>query len=109
MEANYLYEVVALVLLVGAALAFFILPDRHERKRLARQVVALTPGDRVTAKSGLVGTVVSVDDGLVVIETGPDKVRLELALWGVASVEAPAETGRDVFDRVAGRTAERAR
>lgn len=112
MEAQYLYEIVALVLLVAAALVFFILPDRHERNSLKKKVDALAPGDRVTLKNGLDAVVESVGDGSAIVTTGPDGVRLEAALWGIESVEAAAgerEGSRSGLSRVAGRTAERAR
>lgn len=87
MENAYLYQLIALVLLVGAALFLFILPDRKKKKQLESDLDGLRPGDIVYTQNGLRGEVETVQDGLVTVRCLPDQVRLELARWGVVRVE----------------------
>ena len=47
MPPEYLYQLIALVLLVAAALFLFIIPNHKKKKALDRQLDALSCGDRV--------------------------------------------------------------
>ena len=90
MPPEYLYQLIALVLLIAAALFLFIIPDHKKKKALDRQLGALSSGDRVYTKNGLRGTVVRVEGELVTVACEPSGVQLELARWGIVRTE-PSE------------------
>lgn len=91
MENAYLYQLIALVLLVGVALFLFILPDSKKNKQLARDRAGIRPGDLVYTQNGLHGRVVQRNGDLVTVSCAPDGARLELALWGIVQVESKPE------------------
>ena len=90
MPPEYMYQLIALVLLVAAALFLFIIPNHKKKKALDRQLDALSCGDRVYTKNGLRGTVVRVDGEIVTIVCDPSGIQLELARWGIVRT-TPAE------------------
>ena len=51
-------------------------------------------GDQITTIGGIIGTVVNVKDEKIVIETGADQVRIELAKWAISSNETAAEAAQ---------------
>ena len=51
-------------------------------------------GDKVTTIGGIVGTVVNVKENNLVIETGADQVRVEIAKWAMSTNETAAENAR---------------
>lgn len=83
MPSETIYQLVALVLLITAALVFFIIPDYRKKKSLNRELDALKPGDYIYTKNGLRGEVVSVNEKLIIVSCEPNKVELEIARWGV--------------------------
>ena len=51
-------------------------------------------GDGITTIGGIVGTVVNVKENNLVIETGADQVRIEIAKWAMSTNETAAETAK---------------
>ena len=55
---------------------------------------AVKTGDRITTIGGIVGTVVHVKDDKIVLETGADQVRIELAKWAISTNETADEAAK---------------
>ena len=49
---------------------------------------SLKKGERITTIGGMVGRIVQVNDTTVVFETSEDRVRVEIAKWGIQSTES---------------------
>ena len=66
------YSTLILIALMVVAFYFLIMrPQRKRQQEVQRTLGALTPGQRVMLGSGLFGTVVSVGEKQVVLETSP--------------------------------------
>ena len=50
----------------------------------------LTPGDTISTVGGIIGVVLKVKDDMVLIETGADRTRIQIAKWAVRKVEEKA-------------------
>ncbi len=76
----------SMIMLVAmfAIMYFMLIRPENKRKKEAEELRAsIRKGDKITTIGGIVGTVVDVKENNVVIETSADKVRIELAKWGV--------------------------
>ena len=78
-------------LLFGVAMIavfYFILirPERKRKQAMQQMRDALAPGEEITTIGGIIGTVVSIKENSLVIETGADRVRLHITRWAVGSV-----------------------
>ena len=51
---------------------------------------AVKTGDHITSIGGIIGVVVNVKESSVVMETGADQVRIELAKWAISTNETAA-------------------
>ena len=51
-------------------------------------------GDKITTIGGIVGTAVNVKEDKLVIETGADQVRIEIAKWAMSTNETAAENAK---------------
>ncbi|MDD4511185.1 MAG: preprotein translocase subunit YajC [Oscillospiraceae bacterium] len=73
---------------VMIAVFYFILirPEKKRKKAMQEMRDALAPGEEITTIGGIIGTVVSVKENSMVIETGADRVRLQITRWAVGSV-----------------------
>lgn len=82
-------ESIILIVLMFAMLYFFIIRPENKRKKEAENLRnSLAVGDEITSIGGITGTVCAVKENTIVIETGADRVRIELTKWAVSSKNA---------------------
>ena len=81
----------SMILLVAMIAVFYFLIIRPENKRKKQAETmrnSLKKGERITTIGGMVGRIVQVNDTTVVFETSEDRVRIEVAKWGIQSTES---------------------
>ena len=67
---------------------FLLIRPENKRKKEAEALREATKkGDKITTIGGIVGTIVDIKDEKIVIETGADQVRIELAKWAISTNE----------------------
>lgn len=82
-------ESIIMIALMFAMLYFFMIRPENKRKKEAEAMRnALSVGDEITSIGGITGTVCAVKDATIVIETGADRVRIELTKWAVSNRNA---------------------
>ena len=64
-----------------------IRPENKRKKEAEQMRSAVKTGDEIVTIGGIIGTVVNVKDEKIVMETGADQVRIELAKWAISSNE----------------------
>lgn len=74
-----------LVLMFGLMYFFMIRPENRRKKEAQAMRDSLAVGDEVTTIGGITGTICAVKENTIVIESGADRVRLELMKWAVSS------------------------
>ena len=76
-----------LMLVVMLAVFYFMLirPENKRKKEAEKMRSELTVGDVITSIGGIIGTICAVKENTIVIESGADRVRIELAKWAVSS------------------------
>ena len=90
----------SMILLVAMIAVFYFLiirPENKRKKQAEEMRNSLKKGERITTIGGMVGRVVQVNDTTVVFETSEDRVRIEIAKWGIQStesMEAAAQKGK---------------
>ena len=85
-------ESIILIVLMFAMLYFFMIRPENKRKKEAENLRnSLTVGDEITSIGGITGTICAVKENTIVIETGADRVRIELTKWAVSSKNTKPE------------------
>lgn len=77
-----------IIMLVGMlVIMYFMLirPENKRKKAAAEMRSSLAVGDEITTIGGIIGTICAVKENTIVIETGADRVRIELTKWAVSS------------------------
>ena len=76
-----------LMIVVMVAVCYFLIirPDNKRKKQAETMRSSLKVGDEITTIGGITGTICAVKDKTLVLETGADRVRIELAKWAVSS------------------------
>ncbi len=86
--------VIMLVLMLAVFYFMLIRPENKRKKEAEEMRSAVKTGDRITTIGGIVGTVVHVKDDKIVLETGADQVRIELAKWAISTNETADEAAK---------------
>lgn len=81
-----------LPLILMFAIFWFILirPESKRKKEAEAMRNAVKAGDDIITIGGICGTVITVKDDRLVIETSADQVRMEITKWAVSSNETAA-------------------
>lgn len=82
---------IMLVLMLAVFYFMLIRPENKRKKEAEEMRSAVKVGDKITTIGGICGTVVSIKDDKLVIETSADQVRIELAKWAMSTNETAAE------------------
>jgi len=83
--------IIMIVVMVGIFYMFIIRPESKKKKKLAEMRESLTVGDTITTIGGILGKVVHVDTDKVTFETSEDRVRIQVAKWGISTVGKATE------------------
>ena len=83
-------ETLILMALMFAMLYFFMIRPENKRKEAQNLRNSLTVGDEITTIGGIIGTICSVKENTIVIETGADRVRIEFTKWAVSTKNSSA-------------------
>ena len=83
--------IIMIVVMVGIFYMFIIRPESKKKKKLAEMRNSLSVGDTITTIGGIFGKVVSIDDEKITFETSEDRVRIQVAKWGISTVGKATE------------------
>lgn len=94
---------IIIIIYVAAILAFmyfvFIRPENKRKKEIDEMRKSVSVGDKITTIGGIIGVVVSDNEEKIVIETGKDRVRLELARWSISSKGKDSDEEAEQLDK----------
>ena len=79
-----------MVLMIAIFYFMLIRPENKRKKEAQNLRNSLTVGDEITSIGGITGTICSVKENTIVIETGADRVRIEFTKWAVSAKNASA-------------------
>ncbi len=93
------FSPVSSIFMLIAMIAIFyfmaIRPENKRKKEAETMRNELKVGDKISTIGGIVGTIVSLKDDKLVIETSLDQVRIELHKWAVGTNESQQERKKE--------------
>ena len=82
-------EVWIMIIAMFALMYFLMIRPENKRKKEAQNMRdSLAVGDEITTIGGITGTICAVKENTIVIESGADRVRVELTKWAVSTKNA---------------------
>ena len=86
------------VLVIFVVLYFLMMrPQRKERMKKEEMIKALEVGDTVLTTSGFYGTIVDIQDDMVIVEFGSNKnCRIPMTINAISDVEKPVDSVKPV-------------
>ena len=77
-------EMWIMIIAMFALMYFLMIRPENKRKKEAQNMRdSLAVGDEITTIGGITGTICAVKENTIVIESGADRVRVELTKWAV--------------------------
>lgn len=76
-----------MLLIMVLLVVVMILPQRRQQKKVKEMMSALKEGDCIRTIGGFYGKIVQVKEDVVMLEFGPDKVRMPVIKSAIATVE----------------------
>ncbi len=80
-------SLIPMILIFGVMMYFMVIrPEKKKKKEEEALRNSLQVGDRITTIGGICGKIIEIndaDEGIIVIETSMDCVRMELKKWSV--------------------------
>ena len=92
MPADIITTVVMMVVVIGVFYFLMIRPESKRKKETQKMLSELSVGDQVTTIGGIRGTICAVKEDTVVIESGADRVRIELNKSAIGSKNTASQT-----------------
>ena len=92
---NATTTILMMVIMLGVLYFMLIRPENKRKKEQEEMRSALKEGDEITTIGGITGTVVSVKEDRFVIETGADRVRIELMKWALSSNDTAVAAAKE--------------
>lgn len=77
--------IIMIVAMIAIMYFMLIRPENKRKKEAEKMRNSLAVGDEITTIGGIVGTICAVKENTFVLETGADRVRIELTKWAVSS------------------------
>lgn len=74
---------------IGVIIVFYIIilvPEGRRKKKYNSMLSGLKMNDEILTKGGILGKIVNIQDNFIIIQTGPDRIRIKLDKSGVSSV-----------------------
>lgn len=85
-QPSALLGIVPYVAIAAIFYFLFFLPMQRQKKQQQQMLSSLQPGNMVVTTGGIVGTIVSTKDDVIVIQVKPDNIRIQLARHAVTGV-----------------------
>lgn len=84
MPANYGW--ISWILVLGVFYLFLIMPEQKKQKKMKAMLSGIKEGDVVLTRGGIYGRISSISDDRLIIESSPERTKLEIAKTAVYMV-----------------------
>lgn len=78
MSSQLISTIVYMIFFLGVFYVIFYFPDKKIKIKHRELLKSLKENESIVTKSGIVGTVFKVNENDVIIESGPDKVKIQI-------------------------------
>jgi preprotein translocase subunit YajC len=77
-----------LPIIIIVAIFYFLvfMPMQRQKKQQAQMLSSLQAGSEVLTTGGIVGTIISVADDMLIVRVKPDNIKLQISRSAVASL-----------------------
>lgn len=82
---SMLIQLAPMIIILIVFYAMILIPERKRKKNYEAMIEGLKVNDEILTRGGVIGKIISIDDENIVLESGPDRVRLRFAKSAIAN------------------------
>jgi preprotein translocase subunit YajC len=75
-----------LIFMLVVVYLVILVPEGKRKKQYRAMIDSLRVNDEIMTKGGIVGKIINMQDRFIILQTGPDKVRIRLDKTGVLNL-----------------------
>ncbi len=75
-----------LVVMLGLFYVMVFCQRRKERKSINEMLNSISVNDEVITRGGIIGKIVNIKEDYVIIQTGPDRVKVQISKSGILDI-----------------------
>lgn len=83
---NVLSLLFPFVIMIGLMYLMVFRPENKRKKQYQSMLDGMSVNDEVMTRGGILGKVININDDYVIIESGPDRIRLKLTKSSIGDV-----------------------
>lgn len=85
-DNNVIIVVIPFLFMLILFYAFIIIPERKRKIKYNEMMSSLKIGDEIVTRGGILGRIIEMQEKTIIIESGPDKVKLKIRKNAIASI-----------------------
>lgn len=86
-----LMQFAPLIFMIALFYLIIFVPEGKRKKKYKAMLDNLKVNDEIMTKGGIIGKIINVQDRFIILQTGPDKVRIKLDKTGVLNLLSEIE------------------
>ncbi|EPS52881.1 preprotein translocase subunit YajC [Clostridium botulinum] len=75
-----------LVVMLGLFYVMVFLPEKKRKKKYNEMLNSISVNDEVITRGGIIGKIVNIKEDYVIIQTGPDRVKVQISKSGILDI-----------------------
>lgn len=79
------------IIMIALFYLFIFVPENKRKKKYSSMLGGLKVNDEIASRGGIIGKIVTIQEKYVILETGPDRVRIKLDKNGISHVMSSKE------------------
>ncbi|NFE31433.1 preprotein translocase subunit YajC [Clostridium botulinum] len=80
-----------LVVMLGLFYVMVFLPEKKRKKKYNEMLNSISVNDEVITRGGIIGKIVNIKEDYVIIQTGPDRVKVQISKSGILDISKKRE------------------
>lgn len=81
--STFMTTIFPMILILVVFYAIILIPENKRKKRYASMLNSLKVNDEVLTKGGIIGRIVNIQDKFIILQTGPDRMRIKVDKNGI--------------------------
>lgn len=86
MNLSSISSLLPFILMIALFYLFIFVPENKRKKKYSSMISNLKVNDEVMTRGGIIGKIINIQDNYIILETGPDRVRIKLDKNGISNV-----------------------
>lgn len=74
------------ILMIAIFYLIILVPENKRKKKYSAMLSGLKVNDEIMSRGGIIGKIVNIQDNFVIMQTGPDKMRIKLDKNGISQI-----------------------